>query len=281
MAKTLIGNIKGPQGETGPQGPQGIQGPKGETGATGPQGPKGDTGSTGLQGEQGPRGLQGPQGPQGETGATGPRGPQGPQGEPGEIGPTGATGPQGPKGDTGPQGPQGAQGPQGPAGDLSDVTGAASTITENNLTANRVLVSNGSGKVAVSSVTATELGYLDGVTSGIQSQIDSLNSNLAGDLTIENSAITGTEAKWYIKNGRIVQFMITCNTATIAGINDKLFSGLPIPQIQFRIIGLAANSRTPFRAEIAKDGCVYNAYTYPTVISNETLQLSGMYISEN
>ena len=35
MARILIGNIKGPQGE---QGPQGIQGP------VGPQGPKGDTG---------------------------------------------------------------------------------------------------------------------------------------------------------------------------------------------------------------------------------------------
>lgn len=35
MAKILIGNIKGPQGE---QGPQGVQGP------VGPQGPKGDTG---------------------------------------------------------------------------------------------------------------------------------------------------------------------------------------------------------------------------------------------
>lgn len=56
------------------------------------------------------------------------------------------------------------------------VTGAASTITGNNLTASRALVSNGSGKVAASAVTATELGYLDGVTSGIQSQLNTLNS---------------------------------------------------------------------------------------------------------
>ena len=35
MARILIGNIKGPQGEQGPQGPKGD---------TGPQGPKGDTG---------------------------------------------------------------------------------------------------------------------------------------------------------------------------------------------------------------------------------------------
>lgn len=53
------------------------------------------------------------------------------------------------------------------------VTGAATTITDNNLTANRALVSNSSGKVAVSAVTSTELGYLDGVTSNIQTQLNS------------------------------------------------------------------------------------------------------------
>ena len=52
------------------------------------------------------------------------------------------------------------------------VTGGASTITSSNLTANRALVSNSSGKVAVSAVTSTELGYLDGVTSNVQTQLD-------------------------------------------------------------------------------------------------------------
>ena len=53
------------------------------------------------------------------------------------------------------------------------VVGGASTITEDNLTASRALVSNSSGKVAVSDVTSTELGYLDGVTSNVQTQLDS------------------------------------------------------------------------------------------------------------
>ena len=52
------------------------------------------------------------------------------------------------------------------------ITGAASTIASQNLTANRALVSNDSGKVAVSAVTATELGYLDGVTSSVQTQLN-------------------------------------------------------------------------------------------------------------
>ena len=94
MARYLVGNIKGPKGDTGATGPQGATGAKGATGATGPQGVKGDTGATGPQG---PTGKPGP------TGPTGPAGSQGPQGI------------QGPKGDTGPQGPKGAQGPSGGA----------------------------------------------------------------------------------------------------------------------------------------------------------------------
>ena len=62
MASYLLGNVKGPKGDTGATGPQG---PTGATGATGPQGPTGETG---------------PQGPTGATGATGPQGPAGTSG---------------------------------------------------------------------------------------------------------------------------------------------------------------------------------------------------------
>ena len=40
------------------------------------------------------------------------------------------------------------------------------------LTASRALVSDGNGDVSVSAVTSTEIGYLDGVTSAIQTQLD-------------------------------------------------------------------------------------------------------------
>lgn len=59
------------------------------------------------------------------------------------------------------------------AGKQSAITGAATTITSSDLTENRALISNGSGKVAVSPVTSTELGYLSGVTSSIQTQLNS------------------------------------------------------------------------------------------------------------
>ncbi len=57
-------------------------------------------------------------------------------------------------------------------GKQDTITGGASTITDNNLTANHALVSNGSGKVEASTVTSAELGYLGGVTSKVQTQLD-------------------------------------------------------------------------------------------------------------
>lgn len=53
------------------------------------------------------------------------------------------------------------------------ITGAATTITDDNLTASRALVSDANGKVAVSSVTSTELGYINGITSDVQTQLNS------------------------------------------------------------------------------------------------------------
>lgn len=59
------------------------------------------------------------------------------------------------------------------------INGAATTITSSNLTASRVLISNSSGKVAVSSITSTKLGYLTDVTSNIQAQLNKKATNTA------------------------------------------------------------------------------------------------------
>lgn len=52
------------------------------------------------------------------------------------------------------------------------ITGAISGVLTSNLTASLALVSDGSGKLAASSVTSTELGYVSGVTSAVQEQIN-------------------------------------------------------------------------------------------------------------
>jgi hypothetical protein len=70
------------------------------------------------------------------------------------------------------------------------ITGGASSIVTANLTADRALISDGSGKVAVSAVTATEVGYLSGVTSSIQTQLNG-KQPLDADLTAI-AALSGT-----------------------------------------------------------------------------------------
>ena len=73
----------------------------------------------------------------------------------------------------------------------SNITGAATTIESDDLTADRALISNNAGKVAVSAVTSVELGYLDGVSSGIQSQLDGKQASHDRLTDIAGLAVTG------------------------------------------------------------------------------------------
>ena len=79
----------------------------------------------------------------------------------------------------------------------STITGAATTITSSNLTGNRVLISNGSGKVAVSSITTTQLGYLSEVSSNIQTQ---LNNKAAKSTTLSGYGIADAYTKTEVDN---------------------------------------------------------------------------------
>ena len=70
-----------------------------------------------------------------------------------------------------------------------NIAGAVSTVTTSDLTASRAMVTNGSGKIAISDVTATELGYLDGVSSAIQTQ---LGTKIATTDSASNDYVTYT-----------------------------------------------------------------------------------------
>ena len=53
------------------------------------------------------------------------------------------------------------------------VVGGATTITENNRTPNKVVISDGSGKISTSQVSNIEVGYLVGTIGLIQNQLSS------------------------------------------------------------------------------------------------------------
>lgn len=73
------------------------------------------------------------------------------------------------------------------------ITGAASTITDSNLTTNRAVISNASGKVAVSNVTSAELGYLSGVTSAVQTQLNNKASTSLDNLSADGQMIIDSQ----------------------------------------------------------------------------------------
>ena len=75
------------------------------------------------------------------------------------------------------------------------ITGAATTIDTENLTASRTLVSDANGKVAVSGVTSAELGHVSGVTSAIQTQLDGKQSTLTFNAPSTNNANPSTSAQ--------------------------------------------------------------------------------------
>ena len=104
------------------------------------------------------------------------------------------------------------------------ITGAATTIDDANLTASRAVVSNGSGKVAVSDVTSTELGYLDGVSSAIQTQLDAKQATITGSATtIDTESLTANRA--VISNGS-QKIAVSDVTSTELGYLDGVSSAI-------------------------------------------------------
>lgn len=99
------------------------------------------------------------------------------------------------------------------------ITGAASTITTNNLTVNRAVISDGAGKIAVSTVTNTELGYVSGVTSAIQTQLNNKQVTITGGATtITSSNLSANFALISDANGKVA--VSTISTTKLGYLTD-------------------------------------------------------------
>lgn len=72
----------------------------------------------------------------------------------------------------------------------SSPTGAITTVYSTNLTASKAVISDASGKLAASVTTSNELAFLSGVTSSVQTQLNSKLSSsggtISGDVTMGN-----------------------------------------------------------------------------------------------
>jgi hypothetical protein len=95
---------------------------------------------------------------------------------------------------------------------VANIAGAISTVLTSDLTGDRVMITDGDGKVAASSaVTPTELGMIDGITLGTTAASKAVTSDASGDTSFSNdlavvaNTTLGTNAS---------------NTVTIVGILD-------------------------------------------------------------
>jgi Chaperone of endosialidase/Phage T4 tail fibre len=68
---------------------------------------------------------------------------------------------------------------------------SAIPITLSGLTASRALALNASGNIVVSATTSTELGYLSGTTSSVQTQLNTLTATFANYLPLTGGTLTG------------------------------------------------------------------------------------------
>ena len=101
-----------------------------------------------------------------------------------------------------------------------------------NLTASRALVSDTNGDVSVSAVTSTEIGYLDGVSSAIQTQLDAKQPTISASARIDAAHIhdgTVSNTEFGYLNGVTSNIQTQLDAAgggssTLSGLSDTSIS---------------------------------------------------------
>ena len=148
------------------------------------------------------------------------------------------------------------------------VTGAATTITGSNLTANRAVVSNGSGKVGVSATTSTELGYLSGATSNIQSQLNNRLVKNAGNTVTGDLVFNNTGAARAVGKNRTISGVAYYTEYGIGQVAGKGALNLILHRSGSHVGTLAMNPDAVYYK--SANGTTWQALTGPKVIDATT-----------
>jgi len=121
------------------------------------------------------------------------------------------------------------------------ISGAASSITDTDLEASRVLISDIDGKVATLDVSTAELSYLDGVTTSVQSQLDLKQEAISGaassitDADLEASRVLISDI-----DGKVATLDVsTAELSYLDGVTTSVQSQLDLKQ---EVISGAASS---------------------------------------
>ena len=144
------------------------------------------------------------------------------------------------------------------------ITGAATSIVSTDLTQNKALISDGSGKVAASTVSNTELGYVAGVTAAIQDQLDGKQATITGAATsIVSTDLTGSKVLVSDASGKVAASTVTdTELGYVAGVTAA---------IQTQLDGKSAVGHTHTESDITGGISVTNLKLGP---NNEKISTS-------
>ena len=142
--------------------------------------------------------------------------------------------------------------------DLSN--GAASTLLGANLTKDRVLISNASGKISVSSITSGILEYLSGLTSNVQTQ---LNAKINTNKIVKSTNIT---SDGYLMDGK------TASDA-LASIKNNIDAGIFSKQIAANAVtAITIPFNKTFKSVPVVVASLYSSQVADCVVIKDTTQ---------
>ena len=175
--------------------------------------------------------------------------------------------------------------------------GAVSTIKDSNLTANRALISNGNGKVAVSDITSTELSYLDGASSNIQTQLNTLQGYFDGNgyakvaVTAQND-IAGNDImttyatkkyvgdnfvknKYEYKSGTVVDKIFTFKSTNLVSslLYKDDYSENSLSGIYISLTGVQFLAPSVFQVSYESGGTAYDILTTNNMVAITTSEI--------
>jgi hypothetical protein len=175
-----------------------------------------------------------------------------------------------------------------------EITGAATSIVSSDLTADRALISDGSGKVWASLITKSELEKLSGVTSGIQSQLDGKSAigHTHTTADIDGLSATATELNHSVGVTSSIQTQLDGKAASshthpqsdITDLEDDLASKANLSGATFTgAVVLHADPTQALHATTKQyvDNVASGILAKPSVVAATTANLSATYSNGN
>ena len=154
-------------------------------------------------------------------------------------------------------------------------------------TASRALVSDGSGVVSAATTTSAEIGYVNGVTSAIQTQINAKQPTISGSARIDaahvhDGTITNTEYGYLNGVTSSIQTQLNAAGTTLAGLSD---TGITSSAAGQALIYDGSNSYDNKQIKVMQDNSAFTT-ALPMIDSSHIYRVTGVdgsshYVFEN